>query len=167
MENFSDTSVPSAVKSSIVKLVKQKGDNMGRPKRFKNGSKHVGFRADPDLVDEAKRKAENQGASLSEILRDYLRTYVGVNSRIEELKRKKKEAEKELEKAKSKVRAVEKQLEKEKERVPDKYVDYWERKSAEMSESRKEEFLRNSADNLDMTVEEFKRRLLEKVGGRP
>ncbi len=75
------------------------------------------------------------------------------------------ETKEELEELEGKLEAIERQLEKEKQKIPQDYVDYYKKKSSEWSEERKEKWIRNSADNLDMGENEFRDKMLEKLEG--
>lgn len=138
---------------------------MGRPKKFPNGYTNISFKIDPKLAEIAKQKTKNEGTNLSKILRSYLKTYTELNGSMQELKEKRQKVSKKVEEEKQKLEALGQKIEKEKERIPAKYVDYYKRElSGDYDEDKIEKRMKTTADKLGLSLDEFKERLLEKIG---
>jgi len=136
---------------------------VGRPRKFNDGSDHIGFRIEPELARAARIKAQKQGKSLSSVLRSFIEAYVQVNSPVSELEKKKAEAEEELEQAKARLEAIQQAIEAKTTKIPQKHIDYYMKHRESWTKQDEQDFVEESAEFLDMDPDEFQELLYKET----
>jgi len=127
--------------------------------------KVTSFRADESVLKEAKRKARQQGRTITEVINDLLRAYIGINSPIDDLQDELMELEAEKSHIEAKMEEIKREIEERKGQIPDGVKDYLRGPFQNQEKSIQEKRIREFSRKLDMEPEEFVETAKEEVEG--
>jgi len=130
-----------------------------------NYGKVTSFRIPSALHAEFKRKAREQGRSMNEVIRDLVKGYVGLNTSIDELEKKKSEIETKISELEAKKSEIEKEIERQEGQIPDGVKEYLRGPFQDQEKSIQEKRIREFSRKLDMEPEEFVETAKEEVEG--
>jgi len=114
-------------------------------------------------VELAKMLEKEENAS--RLIRDLLADYYSLNTEKQEVKQQLEELEKEKSALRAKLERIE-EREAQKDLELYEYADYYKKKREEWDDERRKEWLKESAENLNMTVDNLRSELETMAGNR-
>jgi len=141
---------------------------MPRSKKYED-STWISVRIESDLKDLVQKKAEEKGDTITELVNSFLKTYVNVNSPIDQLEGEIRDQRRRVEREKTKLDVLERELEsaKEEERI---YFEPKERRYLQgpfydLSDEKQRERIRGMADRKGVNPEELVEKAEKQIEG--
>jgi hypothetical protein len=128
---------------------------MPRPPKFPDGSLTASFKIDPKILKEAHQKAENQNTTLSDVLQNFLKSYVGVNSPLVKLEKRRSELQRKLDRTRVELEAVEAEIRAKTKAIDDDHVRFYIERRKQWTKDQAKAWLEKAAKSAGMSYGKY------------